>query len=85
MNTTLALSASDGMALTMVAILSLTLGTILSMFWFGARNAQRKPDIENGLIEEEEEKPSRDRKAAKGAQEEEAPPQPWERDSDWWK
>ena len=46
MGVTLALSPSDGMALTMAAILGLTLGTIFSIFWFGARNARRKPDIE---------------------------------------
>ena len=79
------LSPADGMALTMVALLAFSLGMILTLLWVMARNAGRKPDIEDGLIEEEED-PAPPRKRPTGHDEEEkAPSQPWEKDGDWWK
>lgn len=78
------LTPSDGLALTMVATLAFSLGMLFTIFWVMARKADRKPDIEDGLLDEEEQ-PWRDKKPAGTANQKEPPRQPWEKDSDWWK
>jgi hypothetical protein len=80
------LSPADGMALTMVGILGFALGMILTILIVMARNAGRKPDIEEGLFDDEEEAPTdRDKKRAGSPQDDEPPRKEWEKDGDWWK
>jgi len=78
------LTPSDGLALTMVATLAFSLGMLFTIFWVMARKAGRKPDIEDGLLDEDQ-LPWRDKKPATIADHKEPPRQPWEKDSDWWK
>lgn len=79
----LALSASDGMALTMVALLAFAFGIVLTIVFTIARNAGRQHEIEEHDIPTEQLPP-----LPKEISHRSPPPETkehWERDADWWK
>ena len=79
----LALSASDGMAFALVALLSFALGMIVTILLIMARSGSSRPRIEPEYFEDEEEEQSSNVEA--GDQPREAPRDAWEQDPDWWK
>lgn len=75
------ITPADAQALTMVAILAFTLGSLITMFLVMARNGKRNAalDLPEFPEEEKEKKPTTPR-----GQDNE-PSADWERDADWWK
>lgn len=78
-----ALTASDGMALTMVALLAFAFGIVLTILFTILRNAGRKHEIEEHEVHEDQRPPlpKEIKHRSPSAEEKED----WERDSDWWK
>ena len=79
----LALSASDGMALTMVALLAFAFGIVLTIIVTISRNTGRKHEIEEHEVHPDRRPPlpkdiSHRSPASKTKED-------WERDADWWK
>jgi hypothetical protein len=77
------LSASDGLVITMLCAMALSLGVIGVLIFCMRRNARRRDRQVDELLEEVAAAEERDRHAASV----EDPPgaAPWERDGDWWK
>ena len=78
-----ALSASDGMALTMVALLAFAFGIVLTIIVTVARNNGRRHELEEHEVHEDH-RPPLPKEIGHHS-----PPadtkEDWERDSDWWK
>lgn len=78
------LSDSDGFALTMLAMMFLSVGVIALTLICGLRNAARRNPHVDELLEdvaEEEKKKTPDPLVPEGRVKSE----PWEREGDWWK
>ncbi len=77
-------SDADGFALSMIAILVLALGAVLSILISVLRGSRRREDPVDRLIAEIEDEPEKPRLAART---ETSPPdqEPWARDGDWGK
>lgn len=78
------MSEADGFALAMIAMLTLSLGSLLAilvvMLRHGARRDRETEDLIDEATREEPEKPPEKRTAP-----EDKAREPWEKDSDWWK
>lgn len=78
-----ALTASDGMALTMVALLAFAFGIVLTILFSILRNSGRKHEIDEHEVRGDRRPP-----LPKEISHRSPPPETkedWERDSDWWK
>ena len=80
----LAVSAADGFAMAMVAILVCALGTVALLLAGIYRSGKRRESEVEKLLEElrQDEGPPEKHPAAPGPVEDRAP---WEREEDWWK
>ena len=78
-----ALTASDGMALTMVALLAFAFGIVLTILFTILRNSGKKHEIEEHEVHEETRPPLPKEIGHRSPPAE--PKEDWERDSDWWK
>lgn len=78
-----ALTASDGMALTMVALLAFAFGIVLTILVSILRNAGRKHEIEEHEVHEDRRPPLPTQINHRSPPVK--PKEDWERDSDWWK
>ena len=78
-----ALSASDGMALTMVALLAFAFGIVLTILVTIMRNAGRKHEIEEHEVHPDPRPPLPKEISHRSPPTEQK--DEWERDSDWWK
>jgi hypothetical protein len=79
----LAITASDGMALTMVALLAFAFGIVLTILFTLARNAGCKHEIEEHEVHDDQ-RPPLPREISHHS----PPPETkenWEQDADWWK
>lgn len=77
------ISDVDGLAMTMVVILTLSFGVVALLLWTIVRNGKRR-DREVEELLEEVRKSQEPMKIPTSA----APPEtrePWEKESDWWK
>ena len=83
----LALAAEDILPLSMVALLSFSLGMIVTILFVMARGSSSRPDLENDFFEDEEEASyQEDNPEATDEHPAEAPKKDlWEKDPDWWK
>ena len=79
----LAISASDGMALTMVALLAFAFGMVLTIVVTIARNAGRKNEIEEHDLPSEPLPPLPTEIGHRSPPAEHR--EEWEQDADWWK
>ena len=75
---------ADGFAITMLAMIFLSFGVILTLFVCMARNATKRDVEVDRLLEEfeQDEKSGERMKVGSGANKER---EPWVRDVDWWK
>ena len=78
----LAFTASDTLALAMVAVLSFALGMIVTILFTMVRTGSSTPEVDSDLFEEEEEESSPNVQAGDPPP---PPKEPWEQDPDWWK
>jgi hypothetical protein len=78
------LSASDGFAIAMIAMILLSFGTVGVLVICMLRNAARRDPHVDQLLEEIEESERREKLPAPPA-EDPVEKQPWEKDTDWWK
>jgi hypothetical protein len=73
--------AADAFALSMLGVIALALGTIALLFFCMRRAAARRDPQVDALLEEVETEERREARAEAAGN----PPQPWERNADWWK
>ena len=78
-----ALTASDGMALTMVALLAFAFGIVLTILVSIVRNTGRKHEIEDHEVHPDRRPPLPKEISHRSPPAEKK--EDWERDSDWWK
>jgi heme/copper-type cytochrome/quinol oxidase subunit 2 len=77
------LSAADGFVLAMIAMMVISAGVIALLIFCGLRNAARRDQQVDDLLDEVNEEEERKKTAPAKA---DAPkPEPWEKDGDWWK
>ena len=76
---TLALTASDTLAVSLIALLSFALGVILTILIVMARTGKEPPPIEEDLFADEEEQNVEVGEQPADSRE------PWEQDPDWWR
>jgi hypothetical protein len=77
-------TAADGFVLTMLAVITLSFGTVILLILCGLRNAARRNAEVDDLLEEvaaEEKQTNRTPVIAK----EDKPLEAWEKEGDWWK
>ena len=79
----ISLSAVDGLVLTMLAAMALSLGIIGVLVVCMRRNAARRDRQVDELLEEIAAEEEREKHAASANDPPKA--EPWERDGDWWK
>lgn len=78
------ITAADGFALCMIAILGLSFLFLFAIFFVMLRNPRhRVPEVDD-LIDEVSREPER-RQPASGPVPSEPKPEAWERKQDWWK
>ncbi len=75
-------SAADGFVIAMLAMMMLSLGVVALLFFCMRRNAIRRNQHVDDLLDEVADAENTEKQAAIA----EAPKvEPWERDGDWWK
>lgn len=79
-----AISAADGLVLTMLTMMILSFGTVALLLICGLRNASRRNPLVDELIEEVAET-EKQKLPDPVTTEPEKSLEPWERDGDWWK
>lgn len=84
MNSLLNISPADAHALTMVAILSFALGSLITMFLVMARNGKRNAELDLPDFPEEAEEKDEQKPTTPGNNSQ-TPLEDWEKDADWWK
>lgn len=77
-------TAADGCAITMLGMVALSMGVLLSLGICMARNAARRDPAVDALLEELEAAEKQERLATT-ASPSAPPPEPWEKPADWWK
>lgn len=80
--TAVQLSAGDGFVIAMLSIIGLSFGVIAMLFVCMRRNAARRDEHVDALLDEVAEEERREKLRAPA---EKPPAEPWERDGDWWK
>jgi len=75
------MSAEDSLAVSMLVILVIAGGTLMTIFYSLLRNAGKEDELEE-LLKEEPETPNEPESEPAGGEVETA--QPWEKDADWW-
>ena len=80
----LGMTDADGLAITMLAMILLSFGVILTLFVCMARNASRRDAEVDRLLDEVEQDEKAGERVKVGSGEEKER-EPWERDVDWWK
>lgn len=80
----LALSAVDGLVLTMVALLSFSLGMVLTLLVIIAKSGHRQTERNNCFLDARHDWSPPQENAEVGEQSGD-PRAPWERDPDWWR
>lgn len=75
---------ADGLAITMLAMIILSFGVILTLFVCMARNASRRDAEVDRLLDEFEQDEKAGGRVRVGSGEVKGG-EPWERDADWWK
>ncbi len=78
-----ALNESDGLAITMLAVLALSFSCVLGIIVMVVRRAKAASCEVQELIDEVADEEREPEKA--GTTAEDAPSEPWERKEDWWK
>ena len=76
------LSAGDGLVITMLAMMALSLSVVGLLFLSMRVNAARRNREVDALLDEVAEDERREMQAVR---EKAKPAEPWERDGDWWK
>jgi len=87
-NVLTAITQADGFAISMLAILVLSLGTVLLILVAMLRHGGRRDAEVERLLDEvrrEEEEEEDNEPAATADHEEPENREPWEKESDWWK
>ncbi len=79
---TFSLSASDGLVIAMLAMMTLSLSVVGLLFLSMRVNAARRNREVDALLDEVAEDERREKQAVP---EEAKAAEPWERDGDWWK
>ncbi len=78
------MSETDGFALAMIAMLALSLGSLLAILVVMLRHgANRDQDVEDLIEESTQESPKK--APEKQTAPEDNPREPWEKEADWWK
>ena len=77
------LSAADGFVLAMIGVMMLSAGVIALLIFCGLRNAARRNQEVDDLLDEVNQEA--EQKKTTPAKAEAPKPEPWERDGDWWK
>jgi len=77
----LAFSATDGLALTLVALLSFSLGMVLTLLVIIARSGHRRGEHQHSVFDDQD---PPQQNAEVGDQSGD-PRAPWERDPNWWR
>lgn len=78
------IGASDGFAIAMLGVIALAMGTIGLLFFCMKRAAAKRDPHVDALLEELE-REERETERLTRTQASAPPPNPWERDADWWK
>lgn len=73
----------DGLALTMLAMIMLSLGVVVMLLACMLRNASKRDQDVDHLLDEMEREEKSGKPAKAGTAEEKK--QPWEKEGDWWK
>jgi hypothetical protein len=77
-------TAADGFVITMLAVITLSFGTVILLIVCGLRNAARRNPEVDELLEEVAAEQEQTPQTPVIAQEE-RPLEAWEKESDWWK